>query len=242
MISIIIKEINTYFSSLIAYMVIGIFLLFMGLMLWFFPDTSIIEGQYANLDSLFEISPLIFIFLIPAITMRSFAEEKSEGTIEFLQTKPISLLSIVIGKYLGAWILITLALAPTLLYYYSIYQLGYPVGNIDIGSTNGAYIGLVLLSGVFASIGLLASAFTTNQIVAFILAAFLCFFVFWGFDYISQLPVFYGKWDGLVQMIGIEYHYKSISRGVIDSRDVIYFLSISSFFVLLTHQVLQEKK
>lgn len=242
MLSILQKEINTFFSSLIGYIVIGVFLVLMGLVLFVFPDTSLINYRYASLDQLFQMAPNIFTFLIPALTMRSFAEEKQEGTIEFLATKPLSDLQIILGKYLANLLLVIFALLPTLLYYYTVYKLGSPEGNLDSGATIGSYFGLVFLAAVFVAIGIFSSSLTNNQIVAFVLAAFLCFLVHWGFYYISNLPVFFGKSDDLVQQLGLEFHYNSISRGIVDSRDVIYFLSVIGLFIMLTLLNLERRK
>ncbi len=229
-----IKEISNYFSSLIGYIVIGIFLTLLGLMLWVFPDTSMLNYDYVSLDQLFSIVPFLFIFIIPAVTMSSFAEERGTGTLELLITKPISDLDIIIGKYLANLTLVLLMLLPTLIYYYSIYQLGFPRGNLDSGAVIGSYIGLFLLSAIFVAIGLFASSLTRNQIVAFVLATFLSFFFYMAFLYLSELPIFIGSWDSIIQRMGIEYHYESISKGLIDTRDVIYFLSVSGFFLFLT--------
>lgn len=242
MLSILQKEINTFFSSLIGYIVIGVFLVIVGLVLFVFPDTSLLNYRYASLDQLFQIAPNIFTFLIPALTMRSFAEEQQEGTIELLATKPLSDLQIILGKYLANLLLVVFALLPTLLYYLTVYQLGSPVGNIDSGATMGSYFGLVFLAAVFVAIGVFASSLTSNQIVAFVLAAFLCFLAHWGFYYISNLPLFFGKTDDLIQQLGLEYHYASISRGIVDSRDVIYFLSVIGVFVMLTLLNLERRK
>ncbi len=242
MYSIFYKEINTFFSSLIGYIVIGVFLLFMGLMLWVFPDYSLLEYKYASLDQLFELAPVIFMFLIPAITMRSFAEEKQTGTIELLVTRPLKDWQIVLGKYFACWLLVLFALLPTLLYYYTIHDLGAPKGNLDAGAIIGSYLGLALLAGVFVAIGLLASSLTNNQIVAFLLAVFLCFVFYWGFDLISRLPIFFGKTDDIVQMIGIDHHYASISRGVIDLRDIIYFFSLIGVFLMGAQVALESRK
>jgi ABC-2 type transport system permease protein len=242
MLSIFKKEINSFFSSLIGYIVIGVFLTILGLMLWVFPDTSLLNYNYATLDQLFDLAPMIFLFLIPAITMRSFAEEQQTGTIELLATKPISDPAIVGGKFLAAMALVLVSILPTLLYFFTIYRLGSPPGNLDSGAIAGSYLGLLLLGGVFAAIGLFASSLTSNQIVAFILATFISFLVYWGFLYISRLPVFVSKWDDLVQMLGIDYHYASISRGVVDSRDVIYFFTITLFFLTLTITALSRRK
>jgi ABC-2 type transport system permease protein len=242
MLSIFLKEINSFFSSLIAYIVIGVFLAILGLIMWVFPDTSLLNYNYATLDQLFDMAPIIFMFLIPAITMRSFAEESQAGTIEILSTKPLSDFAIVGGKFLANFALVIFAILPTLIYYYSVYKLGAPEGNLDSGAIMGSYIGLILLGGVFTSIGVFSSALTNNQIVAFILAVFFCFLFHWGFFFFSKLPVFVGKFDDVVQMIGIDYHYLSISKGVVDSRDVIYFFSVILAFLGLTVTVLEKRK
>ncbi|MEY4902950.1 MAG: hypothetical protein RLZZ292_765 [Bacteroidota bacterium] len=236
------KEINTFFSSLIGYIVIGVFLIYMSLMLWVFPDTNLLNSNYATLEPLFDLAPMIFMFLIPAITMRTLAEEKLNGTIELLVTRPLNDWEIVSGKFLACLSLVAFALLPTLIYYISIYQLGSPVGNIDTGATWGSYIGLLFLGGVFVSIGIFASSLTNNQIVSFIIATFLCFVFYWGFDFISRLPIFFGKIDDLVEMLGVEYHYKSISRGIIDTRDVLYFLSVITLFFVGTQVSLESRK
>lgn len=228
------KEINTFFSSLIGYIVIGVFLVLMGLLLWVFPEFSILDGAYANLDTLFAVSPMVFMFLIPAVTMRTFAEEKQTGTIELLATRPITDWQIVGGKFLACLTLVVFALLPTALYYVSVYQLGAPPGNLDSGGILGSYIGLLFLAAAFSAIGVFASSLTNNQIVAFVLATFLCFFTYLAFDFLSRLPIFFGKTDDIVQAIGIAYHYDSVSRGVLDSRDVVYFLSVISLFLAAT--------
>ena len=236
------KEINSFFSSLIGYIVIGVFLIFLGLMMWVFPEYSLLEYNFASLDQLFYIAPIIFMFLIPAITMRSFAEENQTGTIELLSTQPITDLDIVLGKYFAACTLVAFALIPTVVYYYSIYHLGYPKGNLDGGAILGSYIGLFLLAASFSAIGIFVSSLTNNQIIAFIAATFLCFFFYWAFLYLSKLPVFFGSVDDIVEKIGIDFHYRSMSRGVLDSRDLIYFFSIISFFILLTLGSLTARK
>lgn len=242
MISIFRKEVSSFFSSLIGYIVISVFLLITGLMIFVFPDTSLLESNYATLDQLFILAPVIFMFLIPAITMRTFAEENQTGTIELLTTKPLRDIEIVLGKYFASWSLVIFALIPTLLYYYTIHQLGEPRGNLDSGAIMGSYIGLALLSGVFVAIGVFASSLTNNQIVSFILATFLCFIFYWAFFYLSKLPVFFGQTDDIVQMFGIEYHYTSISRGIVDTRDLVYFFSMISLFIVLTLVSLQKRK
>ena len=242
MLSIFKKEINTFFSSLIGYVVIAIFLLMVGLLLWIFPDTSLLNQNIASIDQLFDLAPMIFTFLIPAVTMRLFAEERQTGTIEFLTTKPLTDWSIIGGKYLAGVLLVAFALIPTLIYYVTMYQLGAPKGNLDSGAIAGSYLGLLLLGSAFVAIGLFASSLTNNQIVAFLVAAFLCFFAHWGFDFLSRLPVFIGKGDDIVQMIGIEYHYRSISRGVVVLGDVVYYASIVGLFLLLCKMSLESRK
>lgn len=240
--SIFLKEINIFFSSLIGYIVIGGFLIITGLLLFVFPDTSLLEYPYASLSQFFELAPGIFLFLIPAITMRSFSDEWQSGTIELLATKPLTDLDIILGKFLAAVFLVSFALLPTLLYVYTLYALGSPRGSLDLGAIWGSYLGLLMLATAFISIGLFASAITRNPIVAFILGTFLCFMVQWGFFYFSKLPLFVGTWDDLVQKLGIDYHYRSISRGLVDSRDVLYFLSLVAFFLILTLTAQERRK
>jgi len=236
------KEINSFFSSLIGYIVIIVFLLVNGLFLWIFPvEFNIIDFGYANLDGFFIIAPFVFLFLIPAITMRFFAEEKKSGTIELLLTKPLTDLQIISAKYLAAFILVLFSLLPTLIYFISVYRLGMPVGNIDIGGTWGSYIGLLFLGASFVSIGLFSSSVTDNQIVSFILSVFLCGFFYIGFEMIYSLALF-GKIDLFIQSLGINAHYISMSRGVIDTRDVVYFLSVIAIFIMLTRFTLDSRK
>lgn len=241
MLSIFKKEIRSFLSSLIAYVVIIVFLLVISLFTWIFADGNVLAQGYANLDILFFMAPWVFIFLISAITMRSFSEEIKQGTFEVLSTKPITDVQIVLGKYLASVSLIVFAILPTLLYFYSVYQLGLPKGNIDVGATWGSYIGLVLLGASYAAIGVFSSAVTPNQIVAFILSMFLCFFFYVGFDQLSNLSLF-GGLDSWVQSLGIQVHYDSISRGVVDTRDLVYFCSIVLFFLGLTLVVLDSRK
>ncbi len=242
MISIFFKEVNSFFSSLIGYIVIGVFLLVMGMFLWVFPDTNLMDYGYAGLDELFVTTPSIFMFLIPAITMRTFAEETQTGTIELLATRPLTDLEIILAKFFASVFLVIFALLPTLLYYYSIYQLGSPVGNVDGGAFWGSFIGLILLGACFSAIGVFASSLTNNQIVSFIIAVFLCFFFYQGFDLLSNFPAFVGTIDYVIEMIGINYHYSSISRGIVDTRDVIYFLSLIALFIAFTNTALARRK
>lgn len=236
------KEINTFFSSLVGFIVIGVFLVLMGLIMFVFPDYSLLNYSYATMGQLFDIAPMIFMFLIPAVTMRSFAEEKQSGTIELLVTRPLREMDIILGKYLACLVLVIIALLPTLLYYYTVYQLGAPKGNLDSGAVLGSYLGLILLAAAFVAIGIFGSSLTNNQIVGFLLGLFLCFMFYWGFLFFSRLPIFVAKLDDVVQMIGIDYHYRSISRGVIDSRDVIYFISIIAVFLTMTLTALERRK
>lgn len=242
MLSIFWKEIHAFFSSLIAYLVIAVFLIVTGLFMWVFPDSSILDYNYASMDALFSLAPFIFLFLIPAITMRSFAEEKQRGTIEFLFTKPLGSFDIIFGKYLANLALVLFALLPTVLYYYSIYQLGYPNGNLDSGAVIGSYIGLFFLVACFVAVGMLASALTDNQIVAFIFGSFLCFIVHFGFGYLAEIPAFIGTLDGFFAKLGIQYHYDAMSKGAIDTRDVIYFIGVIAIFLYASYNIVISKK
>lgn len=235
------KELFSYLSSLVAYITIIIFLVVLGLFLWVFPESSILEYGYAGLDSLFNIAPFLFMFLIPAITMRSFAEEQKEGTFELLATKPLTDWQIVIGKYLASLTIVLFALIPTLIYYYTVYDLGATRGNIDSGAVIGSYIGLLLLGAAFSAIGIFSSSITKNQIIAFAIAVFLCFFAFSGFDSLSTV-LSLQKFDHILVNLGINEHYQSISRGVLDTRDLIYFLSLIALFLLITKTILGGRK
>ena len=236
------KEILSFLSSLIGYITIAVFLLVIGLFLWVLQtDSNILNNGYANIDGLFIIAPWVFLFLIPAITMRSIADEKKSGTIELLLTRPLTDLQIILAKYLAGFLLVLFSLLPTLIYYFSIHKLGSPVGNIDTGGMWGSYIGLLFLGAAFVSIGIFASAITDNQVVSFILALFLCFFIFIGFDYLGSFT-FFAKIDNIVFALGINNHYISMSRGVIDTRDIIYFLSLITIFILSARTVLESRK
>jgi ABC-2 type transport system permease protein len=235
------KEIIGFFNSLTAYITTGTFLFALGLVLWVFPESSILDYGYAGLDSLFSIVPYLFMFMIPAITMRSLAEEKKEGTFELLATRPLTDWQIVLGKYFACLVIIIAALLPTLVYYFTVYQLGATIGNIDTGAVIGSYIGLILLGASFAAIGLFTSAITTNQIVSFTIAVFLCFFAFSGFDSISKL-LSMQRIDLILINLGINEHYQAISRGVLDTRDLTYFLSFSVLFLALTKTILGARK
>ena len=236
------KEISSFFSSIIGYIVIIIFLLITSLFLWVFPiESNILDFGYAQINGLFLIAPYVFLFLVPAISMRSFADENKSGTIELLLTKPISDFQIILAKFGAAFVLLIIAILPTLIYYISVYQLGYPVGNIDSGGVFGSYIGLLFLGASFISIGLFASSITSNQIVAFIISVVLSGFLFLGFEFIFNLSLF-GDAGLLIKTLGIYDHYTSISRGVLDTRDIIYFISIIALFLFLTRFSLQSRK
>ncbi|MDP4265823.1 MAG: gliding motility-associated ABC transporter permease subunit GldF [Bacteroidota bacterium] len=236
------KEISSYFSSLIGYIVVIVFLLINSLFLWALPtDFNILDSGYATLDSMFMLAPFVFLFLIPAVTMRSFSDEKKSGTIELLLTKPLSDLQIILSKYFANLSIVILSLLPTLIYYVSVYLLGDPQGNLDVGGTWGSYIGLLFLSAGFVAIGLFASSLTDNQIISFIISIILCGFAYIGFEFIYSLNLF-GKIDLFINTLGINAHYISMSRGVIDTRDVIYFLSLISIFILLTKISLESRK
>jgi ABC-2 type transport system permease protein len=224
------KEIHSFFASPIGYLVIAIFLLLNGLFLWVFKgEFNILDYGFADLSAFFLLAPWILIFLIPAVTMRSFSDEKKQGTLELLLTKPIPHYRIVLGKYLGAFILILLALIPTLLYVYTVYQLGNPIGNLDLGTIAGSYFGLLFLTSSYTAIGVFSSTLSDNQIVAFIVSVFLCFFFYIGFEGIADVTS-----SHFIDQLGMNSHYKSMSRGVLDTRDILYFLSITLFFVVLT--------
>lgn len=234
------KEFRQFFSSLTGYIAITVFLLLNGLFLFVFPDSNILDFGYATLDKFFELAPWILLFLIPAITMRSFSDEFRAGTFEILRTKPLSTWQLVAGKFLGSFFVVLIALLPTLLYAVTIDQLSVQ-GGIDIGGTIGSYIGLIFLSAVFIAISICCSSFTNNAVVAFILSAFVCFIVYSGFNAISQLPALESGADYYVEMLGIDFHYRSVSRGVIDSRDIIYFCSIIIFFLLFTNRNIAKR-
>jgi ABC-2 type transport system permease protein len=233
MLQVLVKEFNSFLNSLIAYVVIGVFLTGVGLLMWVFPKTSVLEYGYADLETLFSLGPYVFIFLIPAITMRSFSEERKAGTMELLHTKPLTDWGILLGKFFACFLLVLFALLPTLIYYCSVYALGNPVGNIDTAGVIGSYIGLALLGGVFTSIGIFASSITPNQIVSFIVAAFLCYLIYSGFESLALLQV----WSAhalTVKQFGILYHYDALSKGLIDTRNLIYFFSVIFLALLVT--------
>ena len=240
MLSICKKELHQFFSSLTGYIAIILFLLVNGFFLFVLKDSNIFDFGYASLDNFFELAPWIFIFLVPALAMRSLAEEFKTGTFEILQTKPLSKWQIVTGKYFSILIVLLFVIVPTFIYIFTIKMLS-ATGNIDSGGITGSYIGLFLLAAVFAAISLCCSSFTNNAVVAFLVSAFVCLILYFGFNAISKLPVFLGKADYYIEMIGIDFHYRSISRGLLDSRDVLYFVSIIFLFLLITVQNLHKR-
>ena len=239
--SIFYKEVSVFLNSLIAYLVVLVFLTFIGVFMWVLPESSILEYGYAEMDTLFSYGPLAFLLLIPAITMRSFAEEKKDGTIELLLTKPISDWALLLGKYLSACALVAFALIPTILYYFSVYKLGKPVGNVDTAAVASSYIGLFLLGCVYTSAGIFASSISSNQIVSFILALLLCYLVYNGFNHLASLDLWEGSAVAMLPL-GLDHHYNALSKGVVDSRNVFYFLTVIGMMLLSTKIILSSRK
>jgi len=235
------RELFSLLNSLMAYITIGVFLLVSGLLLWFFPDTSILEYGYAELNGFFSLSPFLFMFLLPAITMRSFAEERREGTYVLLASRPLNDWQILLAKYFACLILVFFALIPTLLYYYSIVQLGMPKGNIDGGAVAGSYLGLLLLGGAFAAIGIFSSSVTKNQVIAFAVAVFLSFIAYSGFDALAKIFAS-GVIEDAFLWLSVNEHFQSMSRGVLDTRDLVYFISFILLFLGLTKLVIGGRK
>lgn len=230
--SIILREVKSFFGSPIGYLVIAIFLIINGLFLWVFEgEYNILKTGFADMTPFFTLAPWILIFLIPAVTMRSFSDEKKQGTLELLLTKPLSIWEIVNGKFIGALLLIVMAIIPTFIYVWVIYGLGMPEGNIDMGSTIGSYFGLLFLISSYTAIGIFTSTLSENQIVAFIIAVFLCFFIYFGFE---GLATVIPNVSNFIAALGMQDHYKSMSRGVIDTRDILYFASITIAFLSFT--------
>jgi ABC-2 type transport system permease protein len=233
------KELRQFFSSLTGYIAIIVFLLANGLVLFVFED-NILDFGYATLDKFFQLAPWILLLLIPAITMRSFADEFKAGTYEILQTRPLSRWQVITGKYLGTLIVVVFALLPTIVYFFSIQNLSADAG-LDTGATIGSYIGLFFLAAVFISIGTCMSSFTSNAVVSFIMSLIACALLYYGFSAISRLPGLSGGADYYIEMAGIDFHYRSISRGVIDTRDVVYFLSVIFLFLTITKRNLLKR-
>ncbi len=228
--------------KLIGYIVMIVFLRMIGLFLWIFPmQFNVPDGGYANIDGLFVLAPFVLLFLIPALTMRSFADEKKSGTLELLMTQPLTDLQVILAKYFAGVALVVFSLLPTLIYFFSVYMLGLPKGNLDTGSIWGSYLGLLFLGASFVAIGIFASSLSDNQIVSFILAVFISFFVYMGFEFIFSF-VLSGKVGLIIQSLGINAHYSSVSRGVIDTRDLVYFISVTALFILMTKLKLESRK
>lgn len=240
MISIARKELHQFFSSLMGYISIILFLVINALYLFILKDSNIFDFGYATLISFFELAPWVFIFLVPALSMRSFAEEFKSGTFETLKTRPLTKWQIVLGKYLAIITVIFIAIIPTFLYVITIHSLS-STGGIDGGAITGSYIGLFLLASVFAAISVWCSSLTSNAVIAFLLSAFACVILYFGFSAISKLTVFTGNADYYIEMLGIDFHYQSISRGVVDTRDVIYFFSVIFLFLFATQKNLNKK-
>ncbi|MEM7163340.1 MAG: gliding motility-associated ABC transporter permease subunit GldF [Bacteroidota bacterium] len=236
------KEINSLLSTLTGYIAIIVFLLITGLFMWVFQgETNQIERGTADLDTLFYVAPWVFMFLIPAITMRSFSEEKRTGTIELLLTKPIRDIEIILAKFFAGLILVIVALVPTLMYYITVYLMGDPVGNLDSGGITGSYFGLFLLASAFVGIGIFSSTLTANQVVAFVISTFLCFVCYAGFGMIASFELM-GPLDTFFLNLSLNEHYLSLSRGVIDTRDLVYFIGFCAIFLLFTQFVLSIRK
>lgn len=235
------KELKSFFSSIVGYVVLLVFLIAAGLLLWILPDTNILDYGYATMEQFFSIAPWLLLFLIPAITMRSFADEYKGGTIEWLITKPLKRYDIILAKYFASLTLVVLAILPTFIYLFSINWLATDDGALDWGGITGSYIGLLFLASAFTAIGIFSSSLTDNQIIGFLISLLLCLLLYSGFEALSRIPSLRGGADYYLGLIGMDYHYNSISRGVIDSRDVVYFLSIATLFVILTRVNLLRK-
>lgn len=237
------KELNSFLNALIGYVVLVVFFILVGVFLWIFPDTqfNIPESGYAGVDGLFMLAPWVFLFLIPSITMKAFSEEKKSGTMELLLTLPVSDMTIILSKFFAGCALVVIALIPTLIYFLSVNLLSFPAWNADQGAFWGSFAGLLFLASSFVAIGIFSSALTDSQIISFVLAVFLCFLFYTGFDSLSGLA-FFGKFDLVLQQTGIAAHYASMSRGVLDSRDLVYFLSLTFFFLFTTKVILSHNR
>lgn len=235
------KEVNQFLNSLLGYLVLVIFLVATGLLFWVFPESSVLDYGFAEMSVFFSLSPFVFIFLIPAITMRSFAEEKKSGTLEWLFTKPIDEWEILMGKFLAAWFLVFIALIPTLIYFISLWILGNPTGNIDAAGVAGSYLGLLLLAAVFAAIGLFGSSLSDNQLVSFVLSVFMCFFFYSGLQSLATINV----WSAIspfLEYLSLEYHYQAIGKGLIDVRDVAYLFCLALALLFSTRLVILSRR
>ncbi len=237
-----IKELKGFFSSVTGSLVIIVFLLLNSTFMWVFRGGyNVMDTGYASLSALFDLAPWVFLFLVPAITMRMFAEEKRAGTLEVLYTRPITEWQIALAKFFASWFLVFVSLLPTLIYFYSVWMLGNPRGNLDSGAALGSYLGLIFLGGIYTSTGIFSSSLSQNPVVAFIVAVVLCFFLYLGFEFLSYVAG-NGNIVNLIRKTGIDYHYVSVSRGVVDSRDLIYFFSVIFLFLYLTRFVILSRK
>lgn len=236
------KEIRSFFSSIVGYVVLIMFFLVSGLFMWILPDTNLMDYGYASMEKFFSFAPWLLIFIIPAISMRSFADEFKLGTIELLSTKPIKEFGIIMGKFWAVLLLVLICILPTLLYVYSINVLSTHENSLDYGGIIGSYIGLVFLVGAFTAIGIFCSSLTDNQVVAFLIAVFINLILYLGIESISKIPSLAGGADYFISLFGLQFHYQSISRGLIDSRDVVYFISVIYIFILATRLLLQKRK
>jgi ABC-2 type transport system permease protein len=237
--SLYIKEINAFFGSLTGYLVLALFLVALGLIVWVFPESSVLDYGFADLEALFSYTPYVFTFLIPALSMRAISEERKTGTWELLRTSPLSLIQIILAKYFALITLVFLAVLPTLLYAYSIVQLGDPVGNLDLAGFFGSWIGLLMIGATFTAVGLFASSLTSQQVVAFVLGVFLCFVLYFGFTALADLLT--GEIAYWAEELSLSYHYISLSRGVVDSRDLFFLLGMIWLFLGASVLVLRNK-
>lgn len=234
------KELGQFFSNLTGYISIVLFLLINGVFLFVLQKSSLFEYGYASLDNFFHLAPWVLMFLVPATSMRALSEEFKAGTFEILKTKPLTSWQIVGGKYVSILAILLFAIVPTFIYVFTIKALS-ATGTIDSGAILGSYIGLALLAAVFAAISLCCSSFTSNAVVAFLVSAFACLILYFGFNAVSQLPILQGSADYYIEMLGIDFHYRSISRGVLDTRDLVYFCSLIVFSLLITIKNLRRK-
>lgn len=240
MFAIFLHEVRLFLNSLIAYLVMAVFLVFNGLYFWVFKESNVLDYGFASMDGLFQFAPMTFLFLIPAITMRSFAEEKRDGTMELLLTKPLGDWDIILGKFFAGAALVLVALLPTTVYYFSLVQLGNPVGNIDTSAVISSYLGLALLGCVFVALGIMASSFTRKQIVAFVLAVVFCYTLFDGIGRLASLDVF-STYKSSIVRLGLDFHYAALSKGLIDSRPLVYFLSVTFLALFATRLSLRTR-
>lgn len=241
MVSIFLRELKASLHSLVAYISIVVFLVGVGLPMWVFPESSVLDYGYADMSALFNSAPYLLMFLAPAITMKTFAEEKRNGTLELLFTRPLSDAQIILGKFFAGWVVVVIAIIPTLTWYFSLSYLGSPKGNLDTPGIIGSYIGLILLSGLFVSIGTLTSAGSKTQVVAFLFGSISCFLLFYGIDSFAALA-FDGNDGLLIKQFGILYHYDALGKGLLDSRDLVYFLSLIGLSLFSTAIITNSRK